>query len=82
MRFSDILASIGVIILLIAFLLNLYKKLSANSKLYGAMNFIGAVICCISSYLIKFYPFVALEAIWATFGLLSLLNVPRGTPEE
>ena len=81
MKFSDILASIGVIILLIAFLLNLYKKLSANSKIYGAMNFLGAVICCVSSYLIKFYPFVLLEAVWATFALLSIFNVPRGTSD-
>jgi hypothetical protein len=64
MSAPDILASIGVIILLIAFLLNLYKKLPAQSKTYGLMNFIGAGICCFSSYLIKFYPFVLLEGVW------------------
>jgi hypothetical protein len=79
MKTSDILASIGVIILLIAFLLNLYKKLPAQSKIYGLMNFIGAGICCFSSYLIKFYPFVLLEGVWGFVALLSLFNVPRGT---
>lgn len=79
MRFPDILASIGVIILLIAFLLNLYRKLSAKDKLYALMNFVGAGICCYSSYLIKFYPFVVLEAVWSLVALLSLFNVPRGT---
>lgn len=79
MKFPDILASIGVIILLIAFLLNLYRKLSAKDKLYALMNFIGAGICCYSSYLIKFYPFVVLEAVWSLVALLSLFNVPRGT---
>ncbi|MES2111660.1 MAG: hypothetical protein V4577_23075 [Bacteroidota bacterium] len=79
MKFPDILASIGVIILLIAFLLNLYKKLPAQNKIYGLMNFIGAGICCFSSYLIKFYPFVLLEAVWSLVALLSLFNVPRGT---
>jgi len=79
MKLSDILASIGVIILLIAFLLNLYKKLSASSKVYGLLNFIGAGICCFSSYLIRFYPFVVLESVWAIVALLSLFNVPRGT---
>ncbi|MFD0795332.1 hypothetical protein ACFQZX_17045 [Mucilaginibacter litoreus] len=79
MKESDILASIGVIILLIAFVLNLFKKLPAQSRLYSALNFIGAAICCYSSFLIKFYPFVVLEAIWATFALYSILNVPRGT---
>jgi len=79
MKTSDILASIGVIILLVAFLLNLYKKLPAESKLYALLNFIGAGICGFSSYLISFYPFVVLESVWAFVALLSLFNVPRGT---
>jgi hypothetical protein len=39
MKGADILASIGVIILLIAFLLNLYKKLPAHSTVYKLLNF-------------------------------------------
>jgi hypothetical protein len=79
MKTSDILASIGVIILLVAFLLNLYKKLPAQSKAYGLLNLIGAGICCLSSFMISFYPFVVLEGAWAFVALLSLFNVPRGT---
>jgi len=81
MKTPDLLASAGVIILLVAFLLNLYKKMPAQSNIYKLMNFIGAGICCLSSYLISFYPFVALEAVWAFVALLSLFNVPRGTSE-
>jgi hypothetical protein len=79
MKASDILASIGVIILLAAFGLNLYKKLPAESKVYSLLNFIGAGICCFSSWLISFYPFIVLEGIWAFVAMLSLFNVPRGT---
>jgi hypothetical protein len=79
MKISDIIASVGVIILLIAFLLNLFKKIDTESKLYASMNFIGAGLCGYSSYLISFYPFVILESIWAFVALLSLLKVPRGT---
>jgi hypothetical protein len=79
MKESDIIASIGVIILLIAFLSNLFKKLSAQTRLYSALNFIGAGMCCFSSYLIRFYPFIVLEGIWALFALYSFFNVPRGT---
>ncbi len=79
MKTSDIIASVGVIILLVAFLLNLFKKIDAESKLYALMNFIGAGMCGYSSYLISFYPFVILEGIWAFVALLSLLKVPRGT---
>lgn len=81
MKLSDIIASIGVIILLIAFLLNLYNKLPAHSRLYSGMNFVGAGLCGLSSYMISFYPFVVLESIWAAFALYSFI-VPRGTSTE
>jgi len=82
MKTSDIIASIGVIILLIAFFLNLNKKLKADSKAYILMNFIGAGVCCYASYMVKFYPFVVLEGIWAFVALISLLKVPRGTSQD
>jgi uncharacterized membrane protein len=79
MKLSDIIASIGVIILLIAFLLNLYKKISSESKLYSLLNLIGAGICCFASWMVYFYPFVILEGVWAFVALVSLFKVPRGT---
>jgi hypothetical protein len=60
MKLSDIIASTGVIILLIAFLLNLYKKLPAESKTYSLLNFTGGwdMLFCILSYQILsiYYP--------------------------
>lgn len=79
MKTSDIIASAGVIVLLIAFLLNLFNKLSSDSKVYKLMNVAGAATCCYSSYLISFYPFVVLEAVWGIVALISLFRVPRGT---
>ncbi|MDB5023098.1 MAG: hypothetical protein JWP78_853 [Mucilaginibacter sp.] len=79
MKLSDLIASAGVITLLIAFLLNLYKKLQAQSKTYSLLNFIGAGLCCLASCMIKFYPFIILEGIWAFVALVSLFKVPRGT---
>jgi len=79
MKISDIIASAGVIILLIAFLLNLYKKLPSESKTYSLMNFIGAAICAFASYMVKFYPFIMLEGVWSLVALMSLFKVPRGT---
>ncbi|WP_290308127.1 CBU_0592 family membrane protein [Mucilaginibacter flavus] len=79
MKLSDIIASIGVIILLIAFVLNLTNKLSAKSRVYMLLNLIGAGTCCYASYMVSFYPFVVLEGVWGTVALVSLLRVPRGT---
>jgi len=82
MKLSDIIASTGVIILLIAFLLNLYKKIPADSRAYAFMNFLGAALCGVSSYMIKFYPFVLLEGVWSFVALVSLIKVPRGTSND
>jgi len=82
MKLSDIIASIGVIILLIAFLLNLYGTLSAENKIYGLLNLIGAGICCFASWMVSFYPFVVLEGIWAFVALVSLFKVSRGTSAD
>lgn len=79
MKQSDIIASVGVTILLVAFVLNLFKVINTQSRTYSALNFIGATLCGYSSYMINFYPFVVLESIWAAFGLYSFFNVPRGT---
>ncbi len=82
MKISDIIASVGVIILLIGFFLNLNKRLSADSRAYILMNLIGAGICCYASWMVKFYPFVVLEGIWAFVALISLLKVSRGTSTD
>ena len=82
MKTSDIIASIGVIILLIAFVLNLYKIVPAESRTYTLLNFVGAATCGYASFLISFYPFVVLEGIWATFALVSFFKVPRGTSKN
>lgn len=80
MSSSDIIASIGVSILLLAFFLNLRNIIGIESKWYSLLNSIGALLCCYSAWLISFYPFVILEAIWALAAFFSFLKlVPRGT---
>jgi hypothetical protein len=74
MKASDIIASVGVSILLLAFLLNLFNKIPSDSKLYAFLNLIGAGMCCYSSYLIRFYPFVILEGVWGFVAILSLIR--------
>ncbi|WP_202020414.1 CBU_0592 family membrane protein [Mucilaginibacter mali] len=79
MKLSDIIASVGVTILLVGFFLNLTKRIESDGKLYASLNFIGAGMCGVSSYMISFYPFVLLEGVWCLVALFSLLKVSRGT---
>jgi len=69
---NEIIGSVGVAILLIAFFLNSFKILAQTSKLYILMNLIGAAIACYASLLINFIPFVILEAVWALVALIAL----------
>ena len=61
----EIIGFVGVALLLIAFFLNLFRLLNAESPPYLVLNLIGAALACASSYLINFLPFVLLEGTWA-----------------
>ncbi len=83
MSLSDILGSIGVLLLLIAFLLNIRHLLNTESRWYIILNITGAALCGYSAYLIQFYPFVVLETVWVIAALSSLFKrVPRGTSKD
>jgi hypothetical protein len=80
MTLADIIATIGISILLIAFILNSRNLISADKKWYNILNIVGATLCGYSSYLISFYPFVVLEAVWAVVAMVSLFrSVSRET---
>ncbi len=77
MTLGDWLGSIGVAILLVAFLLNLMKKITESSVPYLLMNTIGAALTCVASILILFVPFIILEAVWTLVSLITLIKVLR-----
>ena len=81
MSIADIIATIGISLLLIAFILNSRNVISAEKKWYNILNVVGAGLCGYSSYLISFYPFVVLEAVWAIVAMITLYkSVSRETP--
>jgi len=80
MSVSDSLGTVGVSLLLVAFLLILFKKIQVDSVSYILLNMVGAALCGVSAYLISFYPFVVLGGVWVLVSLYALFkNVPRGT---
>jgi len=68
------MGSLGVAILLLAFLLNMLKIIKTESLSYLLLNFIGAAIACFASWLIPYFPFVILEGVWAAVSLVSLVR--------
>jgi hypothetical protein len=65
MTLSDIIGTLGVSILLVAFVLNQRRAISEHSRAFLAMNLIGALMCGYSAWLVRFMPFVVLEIVWA-----------------
>jgi hypothetical protein len=74
MSTSDILATAGVTILLIAFLLQILKVISVESNWYSLMNLVGAALAGISAWMISFMPFVVLESVWVMVSLFNLIK--------
>ena len=74
-EFPTIVGSVGVGLLLLAYLLNLLKRISQDSKTYVILNILGAGLACYSSYLISFIPFVVLEGTWLMVSLMALTKV-------
>jgi len=53
---SEVIGSIGVALLLIAFFVNSFGMLASDSRPYQAMNVVGAALSCYASYRIGFAP--------------------------
>ncbi len=77
MQTSDIIATIGVSILLAAFLLQSIKAIKAESNIYCFLNLIGAAVAGYASYMISFYPFGVLESVWCFVAVYSLISINK-----
>ena len=75
MNLSDWIGFSGVTILLIAFLLNLLNKISANSLAYVVMNMVGAGLACAASVMINYIPFIILEGAWTLVSVITLVRI-------
>ena len=74
---ATLTGSMGVALLLLAFLLNLAKVLRSDEWPYLGLNVVGAGLACYSSYLIQFMPFVVLEGAWTTVALVGIVRKLR-----
>jgi hypothetical protein len=77
MTLTDLIGTIGVTILLIAYFLNLIHKIKNDSLAYLFLNFAGAAIACLASVLLKYWPFIILEGCWtivSAAGIFTYLN--------
>lgn len=74
MTIVDIIGFCGVSLILIAYFLNLNDKISVNNLGYILMNLVGAILACLASLMMEYYPFVLLEGTWTIVSLVALIK--------
>lgn len=74
MSYTDIISTIGVSLILLAFFLNTFKYVSDDSKLYFVLNIVGGAFACYGSVLLNSLPFIILEGTWSLVALIGLIK--------
>ena len=72
-----IIGTIGMILLLSAFALNLLKKVTEHSYSYILLNIFGAGLSIFYAYTLNAVPFIILEIVWASFAIYKLVVVAK-----
>jgi hypothetical protein len=74
MQTNDIIGTAGVGLILAAYFLGTFKIIEKETVLYFLLNTIGAALACYASWLIAYFPFVVLEAVWALVSVIGLIK--------
>jgi len=77
MTYNDIIGTIGVGLILVAYFLGTESLLNKDGKLYYVINIIGAGLACYASLLINYWPFVILEGTWALVSIYGLMKAMK-----
>ncbi|REE83640.1 hypothetical protein BX611_0934 [Lutibacter oceani] len=77
MTVIDWIGFIGVFQILLAYILNVIGKLKKEDLFFILLNVIGASLACLASILMKYIPFIILEAVWVLVSLISLIKYKK-----
>jgi hypothetical protein len=77
MNLNDIIGSIGVGMILIAYFLSIFKFIPHEGKGFFYLNILGSGLACYASWLIGYIPFVILEGTWFIISIIGLLKIIR-----
>jgi hypothetical protein len=72
MSTANLFATLGVSLLLLAFVLDVFDLTADDSDLFLILNAVGAGLACYGAWLVPFWPFVVLEGIWMLVSLVGL----------
>jgi putative flippase GtrA len=73
--YSNIITSIGVFLILVAYYLEVNEKI--QKKQYFVLNIIGSLLAGIGAYLVQLWPIVFLEVVWAIISLKEIFELKK-----
>jgi len=76
MNYNDIVGTVGVGLILLAYFANTFSFIPKEGKLFFVLNTIGAGLACYASLLINYWPFVILEGVWCLVSVIGLVKQP------
>jgi hypothetical protein len=71
---DQIVSLVGALLILSAFVLSTFERLSPKSAAYLWLNFVGAAGLTFTAVVGRQYGFVLLEGTWALIALLALVR--------
>jgi hypothetical protein len=77
MTFADIIGTVGVSLILLAYFFVVIGRLNSKSYTFYLLNIAGAGLACYASWLIHYWPFVVLEATWTLVSIYGLMRVAK-----
>lgn len=70
----DLLGFSGVSMILIAYFLNINHRIDTDNIWYILLNLFGAILACMASWLMEYYPFVLLEGTWTVVSMVAFIK--------
>ena len=74
MTATDWIGFLGVFLILLAYFLNVNGILGSRDLSFILLNTAGAGMACLASVLIRYWPFIVLEGVWALVSLIALVK--------
>lgn len=75
MQYNDIIGTIGVGLILLAYGMNIFSWITKDGRLFFCMNILGAGLACYAAVLIKYVPFILLEGVWCMVSVAGLIQL-------
>jgi hypothetical protein len=72
---SSYIGIAGLLLILLAFALNLFHKISPKSVSYNLLNIFGSGILAYYAVLLNSIPFLMLQIVWGILSLFKLISV-------